>query len=91
MTNCCNPFTGACEGGHGCAAHTEPWPVLDAIEVYPPCRSDCNQGRTCNAIPDESNHLWPEIAFIESAVIWIIVSLCAMLVFYMGFLAYRTI
>ena len=32
MTSCCNHFTSKCEQGHGCAAHTEPCPVLDEIE-----------------------------------------------------------
>lgn len=39
--SCCNPFTGKCEQGHGCAAHIEP--------ACPPCTGDCNQGRTCPA------------------------------------------
>lgn len=87
---CCNPFTSKCEGGHGCAAHTTSLSIAccgmaDCMDTHCP-------GRPEPQITDgESNQPWSEIAKLESMVIWIIVWLCAALVFYVCFLAWLSI
>lgn len=78
---CC---TYGCTGAPGCAVHAT------SLSIACCGRADCLDV-SCPGRPtdDGENHHWSDLTRLESTAIWIIVSLCALLVLYFGFLAWQ--